>query len=459
MFDKEIYVERRKKLKENFKDGIILIPGNNYSPLDCKDNCYPFLQDATFRYYFGLSHPGLVGIIDIDNDKEIIFGNDYTISDIVWMGKQKYLKELVFEVGIKSFIEIEELKSYLVKRKNIRFTNQYREDIKNFISSLIDINPFNFDDYTSFELVNAIIAQRNIKSDVEIKEIEKAVNITKEMHLAAIKNVRIGMKEFELVAEVEHATKKNNAYFSFQTILTKNGQILHNHYYGNTLKSGDLVLLDCGAINENGYCGDMTTTFPVSGKFSERQKLIHNIVRDMFDKAVEISKVGVFYRDVHLEVCKVMAENFKKIGLLKGNVEELVSKGAHALFMPHGLGHMLGMTVHDMENFGEINVGYDKEIQKSKQFGLSSLRLGRRLQIGYVFTIEPGIYFIPDLFEKWKKEKLYEEFLNYAEIEKYMDFGGIRMERDILITENGAKILGESFPRTADEIEEFMARI
>lgn len=459
MFDKEIYVERRKKLKENFKDGIILIPGNNYSPLDCKDNCYPFLQDATFRYYFGLSHPGLVGIIDIDNDKEIIFGNDYTISDIVWMGKQKYLKELVFEVGIKSFIEIEELKSYLVKRKNIRFTNQYREDIKNFISSLIDINPFNFDDYTSFELVNAIIAQRNIKSDVEIKEIEKAVNITKEMHLAAIKNVRIGMKEFELVAEVEHATKKNNAYFSFQTILTKNGQILHNHYYGNTLKSGDLVLLDCGAINENGYCGDMTTTFPVSGKFSERQKLIHNIVRDMFDKAVEISKVGVFYRDVHLEVCKVMAENFKKIGLLKGNVGELVSKGAHALFMPHGLGHMLGMTVHDMENFGEINVGYDKEIQKSKQFGLSSLRLGRRLQIGYVFTIEPGIYFIPDLFEKWKKEKLYEEFLNYEEIEKYMDFGGIRMERDILITENGAKILGESFPRTADEIEEFMARI
>lgn len=306
MFDKEIYVERRKKLKENFKDGIILIPGNNYSPLDCKDNCYPFLQDATFRYYFGLSHPGLVGIIDIDNDKEIIFGNDYTISDIVWMGKQKYLKELVFEVGIKSFIEIEELKSYLVKRKNIRFTNQYREDIKNFISSLIDINPFNFDDYTSFELVNAIIAQRNIKSDVEIKEIEKAVNITKEMHLAAIKNVRIGMKEFELVAEVEHATKKNNAYFSFQTILTKNGQILHNHYYGNTLKSGDLVLLDCGAINENGYCGDMTTTFPVSGKFSERQKLIHNIVRDMFDKAVDISKVGVFYRDVHLEVCKVI---------------------------------------------------------------------------------------------------------------------------------------------------------
>lgn len=458
MFDKEIYVERRKKLKENFKDGIILIPGNNYSPLDCKDNCYPFLQDATFRYYFGLSHPGLVGIIDIDNDKEIIFGNDYTISDIVWMGKQKYLKELVFEVGIKSFIEIEELKSYLVKRKNIRFTNQYREDIKNFISSLIDINPFNFDDYTSFELVNAIIAQRNIKSDVEIKEIEKAVNITKEMHLAAIKNVRIGMKEFELVAEVEHATKKNNAYFSFQTILTKNGQILHNHYYGNTLKSGDLVLLDCGAINENGYCGDMTTTFPVSGKFSERQKLIHNIVRDMFDKAVDISKVGVFYRDVHLEVCKVMAENLKKIGLLKGNVEELVSKGAHALFMPHGLGHMLGMTVHDMENFGEINVGYDKEIQKSKQFGLSSLRLGRRLQIGYVFTIEPGIYFIPDLFEKWKKEKLYEEFLNYEEIEKYMDFGGIRMERDILITENGAKILGESFPRTADEIEEFMAR-
>lgn len=456
MFKKEVYENRRKKLKENFKEGLILIPANNYSPLDCKDNCYPFLQDATFRYYFGIDHPGLIGIIDIDNNEEYIFGNDYTMSDIIWMGKQKFLKELALEVGIEKFIEKENLKEFLANRKNIRFTRQYKADTILYLSSLLNIEAQNFEKHISMELTKAIIEQRNVKDDFEIEQIELAVNTTKEMHLAAIKNVKAGMKEYELVAEVERAAKKDNCYFSFQTILTKNGQILHNHFYGNTLEEGDLVLLDCGAINTEGYCGDMTSTFPVSGKFSERQKLIHNIVRDMFDKAVSIAKVGVFYRDVHLEVCKVMAENLKKLNLLKGNIDDLVAAGAHALFMPHGLGHMMGMTVHDMENFDERNVGYDEEIQKSTQFGLSSLRLGRRLKLGYVLTVEPGIYFIPDLFEKWKAEKTHEEFLNYDEIEKYMDFGGIRMERDILITEDGARILGDKFPRTADEIEEFM---
>lgn len=459
MFEREIYVERRKKLKEKIKNGIILIPANNDSPLDCQANCYPFLQDATFRYYFGMDHPGLIGLIDLDRGEDIIFGNDYTMSDIIWMGKQKYLKDLALEVGVEKFIEKENLKEYLKNRKNIRFTEQYKTDTVMYISSLLNIDPFDFDKYTSFDLVKAIIEQRNIKSDLEIKEIEKAVNITKEMHLAGMRNVKAGIKEYELAAEVQKAAKKGNAYFSFQTILTKNGQILHNHSHKNTLENGDLLLLDCGAINENGYCGDMTTTFPVSGKFTERQKIIHNIVRDMFDKAFSMVRAGVFYKDVHLEACKVMAGNLKKLGLLRGNIDDLVNAGAHALFMPHGLGHMMGMTVHDMENFGEINVGYDEEIEKSKQFGLSSLRLGRRLKVGYVFTIEPGIYFIPDLFEKWKKEKIHQEFLNYEEIEKYMDFGGIRMERDILITESGAKILGDEFPRTADEIENFMSSL
>jgi len=398
MLNKEVYVSRRKKLKENFKDGLILIMGNNFSPLDCEDNTYPFIQDATFRYYFGLDHNGLIGIIDIDRNEEIIFGNDYTMSDIIWMGKQKFLKELALEVGIEKFIE-----------------------------------------------------------KIEIEEIEKAVNITKEMHLSAMRNVKAGMKEYELVAEVEKQPRKYNAYYSFQTILSKNGQILHNHNHLNSLKDGDLVLLDCGALSDEGYCGDMTTTFPVSGKFTERQKTIHNIVRDMFDRAKDLARAGITYKEVHLEACKVLATNMKKLGLMKGEVEDIVSSGAHALFMPHGLGHMMGMTVHDMENFGEINVGYEEGEKKSTQFGLSSLRLAKKLEIGNVFTIEPGIYFIPELFEKWKNEKLHEEFLNYDEIEKYMDFGGIRMERDILIQEDGtSRILGDKFPRTADEIEEYM---
>ena len=457
MLNKEVYVNRRKKLKENFKDGLILIMGNDFSPLDCEDNTYPFIQDATFKYYFGIDHNGLIGLIDIDKNEEIIFGNDYTMSDIIWMGKQKFLKELAIEVGVEKFIEKEELKKYLENRKNIRFTNQYRADNIMYLSSVLNINPFEFDKYTSFDLVKAIIKQRNIKDKIEIEEIEKAVNITKEMHLSAMKKVKAGMKEYELVAKVEKQPRKYNAYYSFQTILSKNGQILHNHSHLNTLKDGDMVLLDCGALSNEGYCGDMTTTFPVSGKFTKRQKTIHNIVRDMFDRAKELSKAGITYKEVHLEACKVLVENMKKLRLMKGAVEDIVSSGAYALFMPHGLGHMMGMTVHDMENFGEINVGYDEGEKKSTQFGLSSLRLAKKLEIGNVFTIEPGIYFIPELFEKWKNEKLYEKFLNYDEIEKYMNFGGIRMERDILIQEDGtSRILGDRFPRTADEIEEYM---
>ena len=459
MFNKEIYVERRKKLKENFKDGIILIMGNDFSPLDCPDNTYPFIQDATFKYYFGIDHNGLIGMIDIDKNKEIIFGNDFTMSDIIWMGKQKYLKDLAKDVGIENFVEKEEIKKYLENRKNIRFTNQYRADNVMYLSSILNISPFEFDKYTSFDLIKAIIKQRNIKDRVEIQEIERAVDITKEMHLAAMRNVKAGMKEYELVAEVEREPRKYNAYYSFQTILTKNGQILHNHNHSNVLKDGDLVLLDCGALSDEIYCGDMTTTFPVSGKFTERQKTIHNIVRDMFDKAKDLARAGITYKEVHLEVCKVLAENMKKLGLMKGNIEGAVGAGAHALFMPHGLGHMMGMTVHDMENFGEINVGYAEGEKKSTQFGLSSLRLAKKLEVGNVFTIEPGIYFIPDLFEKWKSEKLHQEFLNYDEIEKYMDFGGIRMERDILIQEDGtSRILGDKFPRTANEIEEYMEK-
>lgn len=459
MFNKEIYVERRKKLKENFKDGIILIMGNDFSPLDCPDNTYPFIQDATFKYYFGIDHNGLIGMIDIDKNKEIIFGNDFTMSDIIWMGKQKYLKDLAKDVGIENFVEKEEIKKYLENRKNIRFTNQYRADNVMYLSSILNISPFEFDKYTSFDLVKAIIKQRNIKDRVEIQEIERAVDVTKEMHLAAMRNVKAGMKEYELVAEVEREPRKYNAYYSFQTILTKNGQILHNHNHSNVLKDGDLVLLDCGALSDEIYCGDMTTTFPVSGKFTERQKTIHNIVRDMFDKAKDLARAGITYKEVHLEVCKVLAENMKKLGLMKGNIEGAVGAGAHALFMPHGLGHMMGMTVHDMENFGEINVGYADGEKKSTQFGLSSLRLAKKLEVGNVFTIEPGIYFIPDLFEKWKSEKLHQEFLDYDEIEKYMDFGGIRMERDILIQEDGtSRILGDKFPRTANEIEEYMEK-
>ena len=343
-------------------------------------------------------------------------------------------------VAVKRAIFLAKEYKYAEKNDKILFLF-YNKSLKNTIQKL-----FNSD--KNYE---------EVKDKIEIEEIEKAVDITKEMHLSAMRNAKAGIKEYELVAEVEKQPRKYNAYYSFQTILSKNGQILHNHSHLNILKDGDLVLLDCGALSDEGYCGDMTTTFPVSGKFSERQKTIHNIVRDMFDRAKDLARAGITYKEVHLEACKVLATNMKKLGLMKGEVEDIVSSGAHALFMPHGLGHMMGMTVHDMENFGEINVGYEEGEKKSTQFGLASLRLAKKLEVGNVFTIEPGIYFIPELFEKWKNEKLHQEFLNYDEIEKYMDFGGIRMERDILIQEDGtSRILGDKFPRTADEIEKYM---
>ncbi|WP_300329373.1 M24 family metallopeptidase, partial [Fusobacterium sp.] len=245
--------------------------------------------------------------------------------------------------------------------------------------------------------------QRNIKTPEEIVEIEKAVNVTREMHLKAMEIAKPGMKEYEVVAEIENVAKKYNCGLSFPTICTINGQILHNHNHSNTLKEGDLLLIDAGAKLENGYCGDMTTTIPVSGKFTERQKDLYNLLISMFDRASELIKPEITYKEIHLEVAKVLAKGMVERNILKGDIEEIVEKGVHALFMPHGLGHMMGLDVHDMENIGEVIVGYNGE-EKSKQFGLASLRLGRELEEDFVFTVEPGIYFIPELIKQWREE-------------------------------------------------------
>lgn len=459
MLEKNIYEKRRKILKEKFENKIIIIMGNTTSPLDCKANNYPFIQDATFKYYFGVTHPDLVGVIDTKNNKEIIFAKDYTLDDIIWMGKQKYISEFAKDVGA-DFFDLDLLKDYIstFSLKDILFTNQYRADNEIFLSKLLNFDVHSFNDFISIDLIKKIIEQRSVKDELEIKLLEDAVNATVAMHEAAMKDVRAKLFEYELAAKVEAAAKENDCYMSFSTILSKNGQILHNHLHNNQLQDEDMVLLDCGAINKEGYCGDMTSTFPVSGKYSKRQKIIHNIVTAMFNKALELSKPGVTYKFVHLEVCRLMLEKFKELDLIKGDVQEALDLGVYALFMPHGLGHMLGMTVHDMENFGEDLVGYDEKIKRSEIFGLSSLRLGKELKEGYVLTIEPGIYFIPDLFYKWKEENKFIDFLNYDEIEKYLDFGGIRSERDIVITKDSCRILGRYLPRTADEIEEFMKK-
>lgn len=457
MFEKKIYIERREKLKKIVKKGVIILPGNQESPRNYKDNCYNFEQDSTFLYYFGMDIPHLIGVIDVDNNKEYIFGTDFTLDDIVWMGEQKLLKDLSKDVGVENFIELSEFKIYSAKLKDqkreLLFLPQYRAETILELSEAFKLNPFEFNNYISEKLIKAVVEQRNIKSELEIKEIEKAVNITREMHLEAMRIAKPGMKEYEVVAALEAVASKYNATTSFHTIFTKNGQTLHNHYHGNTLQDGDIVVLDAGARTQMGYCGDMTTSFPISKKFSDRQRDIYTLLIEMFEKAESLIRPGITYKEVHLEVCKVLARGMKDRNLMKGDVEKAVKEGAHAIFFPHGLGHMLGLDVHDMESLGENNVGYE-EFERDMQFGLKSLRLARELKPGYVFTVEPGIYFIPELIRRWKEEKKFTEYLNYEEIEKYLDFGGMRYEGDFLITEEGARRLGDKMPKTYLEIEE-----
>ena len=325
------------------------------------------------------------------------------------------------------------------------------------LSKALELDPFKYDEYTSLDLIKAIIDQRNVKSQIEIDEIEKAVNITKEMHITAMKTVKAGMKEYEVVAAIEAVTKKYYGETSFFTIFTKNGHILHNHGYDNTIEDGDMIVLDCGAKSKEGYCGDMTTAFPVNGKYSDKQKDMYSLLIEMFEKAEEMVRPGINYKDVHLAVSKVLTEGMIKRGLMKGNADEAVKAGAHAVFFPHGLGHMLGLDVHDMENLGEDLVGYES-FPRDMQFGLKSLRLARVLKEGYVFTIEPGIYFIPELVKRWKAAGKFMEYLNYDKIEEYFGFGGMRYEGDFVITADGARRLGDKMPKYYYEVEEIMKK-
>lgn len=456
MFSKDTYIERRKKLKNTLKTGVVLICGNDLSPMNYEDNTYPFIQDSTFLYYFGLNREKLFGVIDIDNDKEYIFGKELTMDDIIWMGPQVTLLEQCKSVGIENLCDTDELGKFLKDKKNngvkIHYITQYRHSIIIKISEWLGINPSEVKEGVSEELSFAVANQRNIKTPEEIEEIEKAVNVTRAMHLAAMEKVKPGMMEYEVAAIIENEARKLNCTLSFPTICTINGQTLHNHDYSHEIKEGDILLIDAGARTESGYCGDMTTSQPVSGKFTEKQRDIYSLLISMYEKAEELIRPGITYKEVHLGVCRVLAEGMKDRGILKGNIDEIIEKGVHAFLMPHGLGHMMGLDVHDMENIGEPIVGYNGE-KKSTQFGFSSLRLGRILEEGFVFTVEPGIYFIPELISKWKSENKFLEYINYDELEKYIGFGGMRYEGDYLVTKDGNRRLGDKMPKYADEIE------
>lgn len=454
MFAKETYVNRRKALKEKVGSGLLLFLGNDECGANYEDNTYPYRQDSTFLYYFGLPYAGLNAVIDIDNDQEIIFGDELSIDHIVWMGNQPTLHEKAQKNGIEKTLPAKELKNYLdnaVKLgQKIHTLPTYRPEHQIKLWNLLDIKPGN--DTPSVDFIRAVVDMRNHKTDEEIVEIERACNVTADMHTTVMRVLRPGMKEYEVVAALEAVATANGCSLSFPTIATINGQTLHNHYHGNTVKPGDMLLVDAGAETAMGYAGDMSSTICADKKFTDRQKTIYDIQVASHLAAVEALRPGVPFLDVYELSAAVICQGLKDLGIMKGDPREAVVAGAHAMFFPCGLGHMMGLDVHDMENLGEVWVGYDGK-PKSTQFGRKSLRLARPLEPGFVLTIEPGVYFIPELIDYWKGEGRFKEFINYDELEKWRGFGGIRNEEDYLITADGARRLGKKIPLTTEEVE------
>jgi Xaa-Pro aminopeptidase len=460
MFKKDVYIERRKKLKQKINSGLIVILGNEEAAMNYPGNDYLFRQDSSFLYYFGLDMPGLTGIIDVDNDKEYIFGDDVDLEDIIWMGPQPSMKELSYNVGVENSHPTKELSDFLKKAKSsgqkIHTLPFYRGDNIIRFAELLGINHKETEQYISKELILAIIEMRNIKDQYEIEELEKAAAIGYEMHVKAMKMCKPGVYEREISGVLEGITRTHDGMISFPVILTQHGETLHNHYHGNMLEEGKLMLTDAGAETTMHYASDFTRTIPVSGKYTEPQKEIYNIVLEANNKAREMTKPGVPYLDVHTEAVRTIVKGLNDLGIMKGDVEEAVQNGAHAMFMPHGLGHPMGLDVHDMEGLGENLVGYDEEIPRPTLFGFSGLRFGKRVQAGNVLTNEPGCYFIPELIEKWQKEKKFEQFINYDKVNEYIGFGGVRLEDDILVTNDGCRILGKRIPITVEEVEKTM---
>ncbi len=457
MFDASVYTERRDTLKKDVGSGLILFLGNEESSINFKDNWYHFRQDSSFLYFFGLSLPGLAAVVDIDNDRTTVFGNDLSIDDIVWTGPQPTIAELASRSGVQHTDSLKALASVLHKAlqdgNTIHYLPPYRPENSLKLQHWLGFGQEQIQRGHSVELVKAIVAQRSYKSALEIEEINKAVDITADMHLTAMKVAGEGKKEMEIVGAVQEVAVGAGGQLSFPVILTRNGQILHNHYHGNTLRSGDMVLVDCGAEVTTGYAGDMTRTFPVDSRFTERQRTLYELVIKAHTTAVDALRPGVPFKEVHLMACKTLVDGLKEIDLMKGDAQEAVNAGAHTMFFQCGLGHMMGLDVHDMEDLGEQYVGYTETAVKSTEFGLKSLRLGKALEPGFVITVEPGIYIIPELIDLWKATNKNAEFINYQELENYRDFGGIRVEEDFVITESGAQLLGKPVAKTAADVE------
>ncbi len=463
MFSKDTYVSRREHLRQLVGNGIVLLFGNNEAPANYPANTYPMRQDSSFLYFFGQHRDGLVGVIDIDNNSEILLGNDIDVEDIVWYGFTPSVADLANEVGVRKSAPIKELQKIceeaVKQHRTIHFLPPYRFDTKILIMDLLGIHPDKQKEAASLTLIKAVVKMRATKEPQEIEAIEEACNIGYAMHTTAQLLIRPGVTERFVAGQVDGVARSLAQGNSFATIFSQHGEVQHGCPSDSLLEAGRICVCDAGC-EVNDYCSDHTRTIPVSGKFTQRQLEIYTIVELCHDYVLEVAKPGVKWADVHFAVARKMTERLKELDLMKGDTDEAVHAGAHAMFFPHGLGHMMGMDVHDMEGLGQIYVGFDEETRPNlEQFGTNCLRMGRRLEEGFVVTDEPGIYFIPALIDDWKARGHNKEFLNFDKIETYKDFGGIRIEDDLLITKDGCRFLGEKrIPYHPADLQEFMAK-
>ncbi|HOY18244.1 MAG TPA: aminopeptidase P family protein [Haliscomenobacter sp.] len=457
MFSANTYAHRRAQLMQRVERGLIFLLGNELSPMNYQDNTFPFRQDSNFLYYIGLDNPHLAAILDTETGETILFGDELSLDDIIWMGAQPALKEQALNVGIGEVqpfdLLLELLSAARKQNRAIHFLPPYRAENKINLAYWLHLPMLELTSSASVPLIQAIVVQRSVKTSEEIAEMDKALHTTKAMYLAAMKQTRPGIKEAQLAGIAEGIAVAGGGNLAYPIIMTVNGQVLHNHHHHNTLKSGQLVLADMGAETAMHYAADITRTWPVDGSFTQQQKEIYQIVLDAQLAGIAAMRPGLRNLDAHLLAAKVITNGLKSLGLMQGDTDEIVHSGAHALFFPHGLGHMIGLDVHDMEDLGEKYTGYHEGLERSTQFGLKSLRMARTLEPGFVMTIEPGIYFIPELIDRWQQEGRFNQYINYAALAAYRGFSGIRIEDDVLVTQDEPRVLGPGIPKEIGEIE------
>ncbi len=462
MFSKEVYLNRRANLAKKVSSGVMLFMGNSDVGMNYPGNTYRFRQDSSFLYFFGLDEPDLAAVIDADSGDEVLFGNDVSIDNIIWMGPQPAMTEKAALVGVKKVLPYASLEEYIAKIKSngrrVHYLPPYRDNVKIAINKMVGVDFSAIKEGASEDMIRAVVSLREIKERCEIEEMDNAANIGYMMHYTAMKMVKPGVVEQELVGIMEGISISNGTMPSFPIILSQNGETLHNHSHHQILTDGRLLVIDAGAETNSHYASDFTRTLPSGGKFTTRQRDIYTIVSTANNLAIDMIRPGITYREVHLAAVRVLAQGLINIGLMKGDLDEAVAAGAHALFMPHGLGHQMGLDVHDMEDLGENFVGYDDNFKRATQFGLRSLRMGKELRTSHVITVEPGCYFIPALIEKWKNEGINTSFINFNKLTDYYNFGGIRLEDDALVTEKGCRLLGsQRLPITVEDVEREMS--